>query len=110
MVQRKARNIFEKSPWEGFTPCPLFGFLDGKEWTLDGIHGHFQHETSEARYPYRRIVERLNHVPSAKGMQSKRYKAIRRKLGDDWTTDMTNSVESYCDVATALGFTMDMMD
>jgi len=83
---------------------PVFQFLDAKPYTLNGISGHFKHEVRVARYPYRRREERLTFQPDATGQQSEEYRATRRELKDDWSTDLTDAIDTYCDIAIELGF------
>jgi hypothetical protein len=61
----------------------VFAFLDGKTFTLDGVHGTFEHELRQVRYPYARTEERLHHRASAAGRRSKVYQDSKRQLGDD---------------------------
>ena len=82
----------------------VFTFLDGKSFTLDGVHGQFRHEVRWAVYPYAHATERLYHEPSAKGRRSEAYQALRREYRDDWVTDLTDSIERYCEIATKLGY------
>jgi len=85
------------------TTNQVFAFLHGKRATLDGIEGIFQHEVREARYPYPHTVERLNHLPTARGKRTDAYRETKRRLGDDWSTDLTDS-DRYFEIATKLGF------
>jgi hypothetical protein len=82
----------------------IFEFLNGKRYTLDGISGHFKYRTYEAIYPSRRTVHKLSHEADARGRRSERYQETKRKLQDDWSTDLTDSIERYCDIAHKLGF------
>ena len=77
----------------------IFEFLDGREYTLDGVHGHFRY----------RVLGRLTtkhelaHIPSDQGRESEAYLEVKRKLGDDWTTDLSNSLR-HCEIAIELGY------
>ena len=88
-----------------FTPNPVFEFLDGKSYTLNGISGVFAHETHRAIFPYPHTVERLNHEPDEEGRCSEAYRETRSELGDDWSTDLTNAIETYCEIALKMGYT-----
>jgi hypothetical protein len=81
----------------------LFAFLHGKSYVLDGIRGVFHYETCKARVPYERIVHKLSHEPDASGRRTKQYREIKRQLGDDWSTDLTDG-ERLCDIAVELGY------
>lgn len=83
---------------------PVFAFLDGRRMTLDGVEGVFKHEVREALYPYRHTVERLIHHPTARGKRSEAYQTVRARLHDDWSTDLTDSIERYGEIAMKLGF------
>lgn len=83
-----------------FTANDVFEFLDGKEYVLHGIHGHFKHDVWVGR---QRTSEYLRHIPSKRGMATKLYQDEKRKLGDDWSSDLTNGL-SYCDIAIELGY------
>lgn len=61
-----------------------FEALDGKAYTLDGIHGHFKNETFRGE-------ARIAHYPSKKGQQTKEYRELRTRLGDDWSSDLSQS-------------------
>lgn len=82
-----------------FTVNSIFEFLNGKEYTLNGIHGYFKHDVWVGR---QRTTEYLRHIPSKRGMATEIYKQEKRKLGDDWSTDLTNGLR-YCDIAIELG-------
>lgn len=81
----------------------IFDFLHGKEYILHGIHGIFEYKATFSRY-LNRWEHSLYHNPSEIGQQTEEYRKTRRKLGDDWTTDLTNNIESYCAIATKLGY------
>ena len=81
---------------------PVFAFLNGKAFTLDGVHGTFKHSCYVDRHGL--TVNRLDHNPSAAGKRSEAYRKVRQQLRDDWSTDLTDSIETYCKIATDLGF------
>ena len=81
----------------------IFEFLNGREYVLNGVHGTFRHEITHAIYPYAHTREALSHVPSKRGMRTNAYREIKRQLRDDWTTDLTDSLERYCTIAAELG-------
>jgi len=82
---------------------PILQFLDGKVYVLDGVSGVFRHRVSHARFPYEHEVEQLFHEPDAAGRRTETYQRIKRMLGDDHDTDMTNS-ERVVDIALELGY------
>jgi len=82
----------------------IFEFLDGRTVTLDGVHGELRYESYRAVYPYEHVRHTLVHKPSEKGQRSKAYLSQRRELGDDWQTDLTNSIERTTDLALQFGF------
>jgi hypothetical protein len=85
-------------------PNPVFCFLDGRTYTLHGISGVFKHEVRQVRYPCARTEERLTFHPDEEGQGTKQYRIVRRELGDNWSTDLTDAIETYCDIATELGY------
>ena len=87
---------------------PLFAFLDGKRYTLDGVAGVLRHDQRTARYPYVHTVQRLLHVASAAGKRSEQYRTERTTLGDDYVTDLTDSIERYCSIAVELGYEVEV--
>lgn len=101
-VRRKStRNGLQNLKQNDFTLL-LFEALDGRHYTLDGISGVIKHETISARYPYAHVDHTLSHRADAKGMRSPKYIELRRKLHDDWSTDLTNS-DRLVDIAKRLG-------
>lgn len=83
---------------------PVFEFLNGKTYKLYGVSGTFEHKITESVYPTRRTVESLYHNPDAKGRRTTRYQETKRLLGDDHTTDLTSSIDTYCEIACELGY------
>jgi hypothetical protein len=77
----------------------LYAFLNGREYVLDGVHGHFVHS---GEWPY----ERLGHEPSKRGKRTKRYQETKRRLRDDWSTDLSDSIERQVDIAIELGYSV----
>lgn len=84
---------------------PMFAFMDGKEYTLHGVHGTFKHNAYNAIYPYAHVAETLIHEASAKGKRSATYQTRRDELGDDFVTDLTDSIDTLCEAAVKLGYT-----
>lgn len=72
----------------------IFSFLHGKPYALSGVSGVFRNDAANGH---------LLHIPDAAGRNSQTYRDLRRKLGDDWETDMTCS-ERIGDIALELGF------
>lgn len=66
--------------------------IDGKRYTLDGIEGVIRVDRS------RRFYTRVNHDPTAKGKKTAAYLKIKKQLGDDWSTDLSDS-ERLADIA-----------
>lgn len=79
----------------------LADYLEGKKYVLDGIEGKFKARTWTTRYGYSTI--RIDHKPTEKGKRSEAYQVIKRQLGDDFDSDVTED-ERLCDIATELGF------
>lgn len=83
-------------------------FLHGREETIDGVHGHWKHTPAKVskHHPLYgenwKEPEKIEHVPSAKGKQSKEYQAIRSKLGDDFVTEPSG--ERIVDAAVKHGY------
>ena len=71
--------------------------MNGMTYTDDGIAGHIK--TSRSRYGSWVV----GHEPSAAGKRSARYCQIRRELGDDWSTDYTETPAAVWDKAEAEG-------
>lgn len=82
----------------------VFAFLDGRKFTHKGISGHLKHEISYGIFPYPHARERLLFYPDALGRQTPTYAETRKQLGDDWVTDFTDDIETYCSYAMELGF------
>lgn len=76
-------------------------FLDGKTAVVEGVEGTFELELWVDWLGLQ--CQRLNHIPTDKGMQSEAYKQVRRKLGDGWSSDMTWSPLAV-EIAGDLGF------
>jgi len=68
-------------------------FLHGRQYDYDGIHGHWKLIPGKVykRHPIYgedwKEPEKLIHVPSEKGKQSKIYQEIREKLGSDFISE-----------------------
>jgi hypothetical protein len=69
--------------------------INGRNYTLDGIHGTIRVDSWNG-------CVSIHHHPSKKGQGTEAYREMKRKLGDDWSTDLTNS-ERFGDVAHDLG-------
>lgn len=82
---------------------PIFEFLHGKEFTYDGIHGHFEWTIRRNRY-LNRYEEDLYFNPSPEGKRTKEYQKMRESLGDDWGICLTNAIETYVEIAISLGY------
>lgn len=88
-----------------FIPNSVFEFLDAKHYILDGVSGVFHHRIWTARYPYLHKREELAHEADDEGLCSEAYRKTKRELGDDWSSDLTNAIDLYCDIAAKLGYT-----
>ena len=80
----------------------VFEFLHGRRVTIDGVPGVLQHEVSVDRFGL--TVERLMHNATSHGRRSTEYSRLRARLGDDYSTDLTASLERYCAIAETFGF------
>ena len=60
--------------------------IDGMRFTLDGVPGVIRVESGYCRTDY-------VHHASAAGKRTQRYRETRRKLGDDYTTTVTECEE-----------------
>lgn len=69
--------------------------MDGRTYTLDGIHGTIKVSRFNGRTS-------IYHHPSARGMKTEAYRETKHKLGDDWSTDLSQS-ERFGDIAHDLG-------
>lgn len=82
----------ERTQWD-----EALDFIHGKEYTLDGVHGTLAVEDG-------RFGRRVWHRASEIGRESPEYRAIRRKLGDHYSSDLTES-ERVGEIMLELGFT-----
>ncbi len=80
----------------------VFAFLDGKTYALDGISGTFRHSAQMDGWGI--VRERLDHEPDAEGRSTEAYRQVKRRLKDDWSTDLTDAIERYCAIALELGY------
>lgn len=62
-------------------------YIDGMTLTLNGVAGTIRIERIGGMTEY-------VHVPSAAGKRTESYQAMRRKLGDDYTTRVTECEET----------------
>lgn len=67
--------------------------------TLDGVHGIVKISRP------RSYDTRFEHHPSPKGRRSEAYRATRSRLGDDYTSDLTEAGELQAAICEALGVT-----
>jgi hypothetical protein len=56
----------------------------------DGVEQRIFIEQYRATYPYPHVVTKVIAKPTTKGMQSDKYYSVRRQLGDDWESDLTD--------------------
>lgn len=82
---------------------PLFEWLNGKSYKLDGMSGKFEHQHHYSPY-YGRVCEELYFNIDAKGRKTEQYQKTRRELGDDWSRCLTQDIETYCEIARSLGY------
>jgi hypothetical protein len=73
-----------------------FEYLNGRTVTHDGIEGVLRYSKRNAIYPYAHTIHQLIHEPTEAAKETSAYQYIRRQLGDDWDTDLTDS-ECWCD-------------
>jgi hypothetical protein len=66
--------------------------LHGRTVVLDGISGVIRYEPS-----------RITHEPDAIGRDHPEYQWVREMVGDDWTTDLTQSRSILRRIANELG-------
>jgi hypothetical protein len=81
---------------------PVFEFLNGKTYKLDGVSGKFEHKAYTDRLGLLR--QELYHNPDKRGQRTRYYEEKRRLLGDDWSTCLTQNIDGYCDIAIELGY------
>ncbi|MCU0551885.1 MAG: hypothetical protein MUC48_21305 [Leptolyngbya sp. Prado105] len=79
----------------------LFEFLNGKVYVLDGIPGILQHSICRVKSPRIEYRDYLYHVPDS---THPGYLQAKRNLGNDWSTDLTGSIETVCAIAADLGY------
>jgi hypothetical protein len=73
-----------------------FSYLHGKIVEREGMTGTLRYEHYEARYPYAHTVHKLTWEADAKSRETEAYLYVRRQLGDDWSSDLTDS-DCWCD-------------
>jgi len=81
----------------------VFAFLDGRTFIHNGISGHLKHDLAIGIHPLR-AHERLLFYPDSIGRQTPEYLETKKKLGDDWVSDLTDDLETYCNYAMELGY------
>ncbi len=75
---------------------------DGTAITLDVYVHTLKVDTYEVIYPYAHTVLRVHAQPQY--TETKWYKAMKRQLGDDWSTDVLGSdIDVQLDVMQQLG-------
>lgn len=78
---------------------------DGKVVVIDGLKCRLRCRVHQQHYPYPDEVISVDAEPISK--TSTRYREIRRRLGDDWSTDVLNSgIDLQCDILEQLGVTV----
>ena len=75
----------------------LFDFLDGKEYVIDGVHGHFKHKSNV-------FSSHLVHQASEKGKKSAAYKQGKAQMGMDYETEITYRTALLLDISIKLGY------
>ena len=63
----------------------------GIKWINEGIEEEYYVERYHVRYPYDDHVTRIIGYPTAKGKKSEEYMRIKRDLGDDFVSDISDS-------------------
>lgn len=81
---------------------PVFQFLHGKTYKINGVSGTFEHKTYQDRTG--RLVQDLYHNADSNGRRTKYYQQTKRELGDDYSTCLTTSIHTYCEAARTLGY------
>lgn len=80
---------------------PVFEFLHGKPYKLDGMSGVLQHTHCIDCHGILR--QELYFNIDARGRRTKYYQDRRRELGDDWSRCLTQDIDTYCRIARELG-------
>lgn len=80
----------------------IFEFLNGKIYSYNGLDGIFQHKKYKTKH--HGTIERLYHEKTEKAKESPEYLKIKYELGDDWSSDLTNDIETVCNIALELGY------
>lgn len=65
---------------------------NGKIVKVDGLAYRIKYSEHRAKYPYAHLSTMISLDPVNK--RSEHYLKIKRKLGDDWSTDLKNASES----------------
>lgn len=70
--------------------------INGHTFTdRSGIQCKVEVQHAHAKYPYPHTTTRIFANPTTKGKRTEAYREIRRKLRDDWSTDLTQSPEAF---------------
>lgn len=85
-----------------------FELLDGKIVTIDGVECVIKHRSSAAIYPYAHISHTLFANATEKGKESAHYKAVKKQLKDDWSTDLAEDYETRWSLICDLGLVEEM--
>jgi hypothetical protein len=65
--------------------------FDGRAVTVDGMACTIQVSTYVASFPRNERVIHVHAVPTEAAMRTEAYLSVKRKLRDDWSTDVLDS-------------------
>ena len=65
--------------------------FDGRAVTVDGMECTIRVHSYVASFPREERVIHVHAVPTAAAMQTEAYLSVKRKLRDDWSTDVLDS-------------------
>ena len=71
----------------------------------EGIKVQLTQDVYAATYPYPHYVVKFSLEPTAAGKRSAQYRYWRDKLGDDWSTDLTDNPEALVEALQRSGLT-----
>lgn len=77
---------------------------NGRKVKVDGIECEIKVDIYTRKYPTEALMISVYAEPTARAKRTEQYKEARRKLGDDWATDVLDSdIEVQVDILTQLG-------
>ena len=83
----------ETRPLETMDTGDIFDELHGYSCTIHGLRGTIKAHSLVAKYPREELVDRLHFNPDT---YQPEYQRIKAKYQNDWYIDLTDNIETYC--------------